>query len=117
MSNTLTLPCEVGEVSDGYHTFNELYRHRHSLFLALMKTSPARSWISELHYDGGKYDAWFVAGMDLPTGQVTYHLPITFWLMATRTGAEVRERAPQWDGHTAVDVENRIQDWITGNHP
>lgn len=113
MSNTLTLPYEVGEVSDGYHTFNELYRHRNTMFLALMKTSPARSWISKLHYDGGEYDGWFIAGMKLPTGDVTYHMPNSFWYLAIKTGAEVRERAPQWDGHTSADVEKRIQQWIT----
>src|SRR5690606_29034569 len=26
-------PMSIGQVSDGYHTFNELYEHRHMLFM------------------------------------------------------------------------------------
>lgn len=108
---TLTLPCEVGEVSDGFHTFNELYRHRNTLFLALMKTMPHLSWISLKHDDGSGYDDWFIAGMHLPTGDVTYHIFIGFWTAAVATGAKVLDRAPKWDGHTSADVEARIQMW------
>lgn len=32
------------EQSDGYHTFAELYEHRHALFLCLMASAPSLSW-------------------------------------------------------------------------
>lgn len=111
--NTLKLPCNVGEVSDGYHTFNELYEHRNRLFLLVMESFAYRSWISKLHSDGSKLEGWFLAGMDLRTGTITYHLPDYLWDLAVQTKAEVLERAPEWDGHTSSDVLERITKFLT----
>lgn len=103
---------DKGNISDGYHTFNELYDHRCTLFLALMKAHKGISWISSAHYDGSTMDGWFVAGMELPTGMVTYHLPSSMWSLACETGAKPLVRAPEFDGHTSADVVKRIQSWI-----
>lgn len=110
--NQLHLPCKIGEVSDGYHTFDELYEHRCTLFLALMACLPGIAWISTLHDDGTSFDGWFVAGMHLPTGDVTYHIPAGMWSIACDTGAKCLERAPKWDGHTSADVVKRVQAWL-----
>ena len=112
LMNTLKIPCKTGEISDGYHTFDELYEHRCSLFLALMKAVPEIAWISTLHDDGSAFDGWFIAGMNLATGTVTYHLPEGMWSLACETGAKPLERAPKWDGHTSADVVKRVQAWI-----
>ena len=112
LMNTLKIPCKTGEISDGYHTFDELYEHRCTLFLALMKAVPEIAWISTLHDDGSSFDGWFIAGMNLATGTVTYHLPAGMWSLACETGAKPLERAPKWDGHTSADVVKRVQTWI-----
>lgn len=109
---TLTIPCPVGQVSDGYHTFDELYEHRCALFLGLMKCNFGVSWISLLHDDGSSFDGWFIAGMNIAGGDVTYHLPIRLWELAKRTGATVMDRSPKWDGHTSNDVVNRLKSSI-----
>ena len=98
----------TGETSDGYHTFNELYEHRHALFLNLMSGIGYETWISKLHHDGTGIEGWFIAGIDLPTGTISYHLPERLWDAATFTGATVMERAPEWDGHTSDDVVSRL---------
>ncbi len=104
---------DKGEISDGYHTFNELYDHRCTLFLALMKAHPTISWFSTKHDDGSKWDGWFIAGIKAPTGDVTYHLPARMWSLACETGAAVLERGIRWDGHTPVQVVERIQAWVS----
>ena len=111
--NTIQIPCKPGEVSDGYHTFDELYEHRCTLFLALMKAHPTLSWISTKHHDGSAWDGWFVAGIKAPTGDTTYHLPAGMWSLACETGAAVLETGMWWDGHTAADVVKRIQAWVS----
>jgi hypothetical protein len=105
-------PKNMGEVSDGYHTFNELYDHRCTLFLALMASNPSISWVSKKHHDESEWNGWFIAGMDLPTGTVTYHLPDAMMEIAKATKCAILDIGKEWDGHTASDVVKRLQDWI-----
>ena len=98
---------DIGETSDGYHTFNERYEHRHALFCALASTIPDVAWKSHKHEDGSQWDGWFVAGIELPSGDsITYHLPVRLWEIFP--GLELLE-APHWDGHTSDDVVQRLK--------
>lgn len=111
MGTELRLPCDVGEVSDGFHTFNELYEHRQTLFVALANRVPTKAWKSRLHADGTMFEGpegWFIAGLHLPDGDITYHLEGRFWDLLR---VEEMERAPEWDGHTPADVVKRIKEW------
>jgi len=110
--NTTLHAAKPGTHSDGYHTFDELYQHRCTLFLALMRSNPGLSWFSSAHHDETVWEGWFIAGMTLPTGDVTYHLPTTMWDLAVKTGATLLRTGREWDGHTAADVVKRIQAWI-----
>ena len=103
---------EIDEnTSDGYHTFKELYEHRIALFIALMRSNPDISWRANVHDDGSDYPGWFIAGMKLPTGDISYHLPNERWNDLDETGITTTNKAPKWDGHTADDVVKRILEW------
>lgn len=79
---TLTQPPITGDTSDGYHTFNELYRHRAILFSVICNERPEVSWKSKRHHDGTMYDGMFIVGIDTPEGQATYHYDIDpYWDM------------------------------------
>lgn len=110
IKEALTLATEAekpkGEISDGYHTFNELYDHRHSLFCALTKSYSEKSWKSKLHSDGTMFDGWFIAGIETGEGNATYHLPISWW---ADFDIDELPNAPKWDGHTSADVIVRIR--------
>lgn len=104
----------MGEVSDGYHTFNELYDHRITLWIALCRawaghpSDDASVWRSKLHSDGSSFDGWFVLGMwKEPGEQITYHLPLSRW--DETDFAVTLECGPEFDGHTAVDALERIK--------
>lgn len=99
---------DIGENHDGYHTFNELYEHRYALFLNLLKISKYPTWKSKLHSDGTMYANQFVAGIQLPTGLITYHLPIKYWEYIKNVYE--LDNAPEWDGHTSQDVVDRLLD-------
>ena len=103
---------ELGKISDGYHTFNELYQHRCVLFACLMKSHPELSWKSKKHSDGSEWEGWFIAGMRLPTGDVTYHLPADMWELLG--SIDTLELGVVWDGHTSADVVTRLTEFAKG---
>jgi hypothetical protein len=105
----------TNNVSDGYHTFGELYDHRVAIFITLAKvlaTSPVHAavvpvWRSLLHSDGTSFDGWFVLGIHVEPGrQITYHLPVSEW--GSCWFADVFRIAPPFDGHTSADVLKRL---------
>lgn len=98
---------------DDHHSVDDLYEHRNLLFLALMAIRPDDSWISKRHYEGDACeDGWFIAGMETPYGDVSYHMPERLWDLAVLTGAAVLDQGRWWDGHMADDVLSRLCDWI-----
>jgi hypothetical protein len=100
----------LGDVSDGYHSFNELYAHRHALFLALCRAT-GMGWKSRLHPDGSGIPGWFLAGLTLPVGgDISYHLPDNAW--DTADFLVTVPRAPSWDGHTSEDVVERLSLYV-----
>lgn len=110
---------DSNKISDGYHTFSELYDHRIALWMTLCKlvaTSPAfapntRVWKTRIHSDGSSFIGWFVLGMKEEFGeQITYHLPEKCW--ESCWFAEQIDKAPEFDGHTAADVIERINVFI-----
>ena len=100
-SNTTDLTIPVGDFSDGYHTFNELYEHRTALFAILCRTYPERAWKSCFHSDGEMFDGMFIAGLETPEGTYTYHCENKYWAMFD--GVPELTRAPEWDGHEPKD--------------
>lgn len=112
INGPVSIECETGNVSDGYHSFDELYDHRCLLFLAFQALSHrnrgahSTAWKSRKHHDGSAFDGWFIAGMELANGQVSYHIPEKYWDLCH--GWEL-ETAPKWDGHTSQDVVERLR--------
>lgn len=105
-------------ISDGYHTFKELYDHRIALFITLcnfialptkrFKKAQGKQipWKSLKHSDGSEWDGWFIAGIGFEKGeQLTYHLPIQEW---DKLKVNEWEKAPEYDGHTPNDVIERL---------
>ena len=116
----------TGETSDGYHTFNELYRHRMLLNAALFAAwnredhdlvnpaapgegfDPHKSWRhsdGELAFGGG----WFIVVAQLPDGQVSYHYEAEHWDLFQ---IPEREWAATYDGHTSDDVLYRLERFL-----
>ena len=98
---------EIGEVSDGFHTFNSLYHQRLILFATLVNAFPHLAWKSHKHHDGESPfgGGWFIVGINTPEGQYTYHYEDKDWDIFR---CEELEKAPEWDGHTDKDVERLL---------
>lgn len=112
------------QVSDGYHTMDELYDHRITLFIALTRMQEQMNriarelgqgiahpvWRSKAHHPDDKpmFEGWFILGMNTEPGrQITYHLPLSRWDECE--SAQQFMHAPKWDGHTPADVLERLK--------
>lgn len=105
------------KISDGYHTFGELYEHRITLYITLcrildhnsiMKYNKPLCWKSLKDSNGIECKGWFLLGIAKGnTHQITYHLPIDKWEECN--SIETLNQAPLFDGHTSTDVLNRIK--------
>lgn len=99
------------EIKDEYHTMQELYHHRFALFIALAQSSPSIAWRSRKHADDTPmYKGYFIAGMSLPIGDISYHLPDRLWDLMKF--ADTLDKAPIWDDHDSLAVINRLFQWI-----
>lgn len=96
----------TGETSDGYHTFDELYSHRHALFAVLLYDYQVLAWKTWKTADGRTTDGWFIAGIDTPWGQISYHMPAAWWERLKHV-REI-ERNEDYDGHSSADVIERL---------
>lgn len=94
---------KTGDLSDGYHTFNELYHHRAVLFSIIVNQNRDIAWKSKKHHDGTMYDGMFIVGIDTPQGQYSYHYDIEpYWNMFE---CKELDNAPVWDGHEPKDID------------
>ena len=130
---------EVGEVSDGFHSFNELYNFR-KVYNALLfnEWGSQINKISEFHKDKNgrvheviiskkpKYDVhksirhhdgelcfgggWFVVVAVLPSGQITNHYEMKDWGLFKIP--EVEKAKYEFDGHTSQDSIERMLNLI-----
>lgn len=97
-----TFKIEGNDISDGYHTFDELYEHRCLLFvnLCLLKAKEC-AW----KYDEGIAD-WFILYWESPRGQISYHIPLKHLSAVKEMIAQGQGHI--WDGHTSKQVLERL---------
>lgn len=93
------------DVSDTHHTFGELYHGRMVMSAVICNTYSHLSWKSWLHHDGTMFDGMFICGVETPKGQYTNHYKADHWDMFDIQDVT---QAPDWDGHTAADIERLL---------
>ena len=90
------------DLTDGYHTFEELYYHRMKLTANLFNSYPKFAWKAHKHSDGEVWDGLFIVGVSIPNvGDYSYHYHVDFW---HEFNVPEREFAPEYDGHTPKDI-------------
>ncbi len=115
----------IGEFSDGYHTFNELYEARMAYNVALFN-----EWASQAEYTSSGFEilpvkhdvhksqrhhdgelcfggGWFIVVANLPSGQISNHYEMKHWDLFRVPAVEKAKY--EWDGHTSEDVINRLK--------
>lgn len=118
---------DKSQLSDGYHTFEELYEFRKVYNAALFNTwaipkidpnGHAQSLFGHIMYDVHKswrhHDGelcfgggWFIVVAILPTGQISNHYEAKDWDLFKIP--ETEKAKYEFDGHTANDVLERLK--------
>lgn len=114
-------------ISDGFHTFKELYETRLALTALLFNLKEEylqnkygmgiisredydkfKPYKSKKHSDGELCfgGGWFITGFLTELGQVSFHYEMKDWDLFN---IKEVEQAPEWDGHTTQDVINRLK--------
>ena len=114
----------INELSDGYHTYDELYEFRKMYNAVLFKEWAShegwngqitpkynvhKSWRhndGELCFGGG----WFIVSAMLPTGLISNHYKEEYWDLFQIP--EVEKALYEFDGHTPQDVLIRLKSLI-----
>ena len=108
---------DKGNISDGYHTFNELYKYR-LLYNAGMFNELAKQGLYDVHKSKRHSDGtipfgnenWFIVQAELPTGQISNHYEMKDWELFN---IPEKEKANHYDGHTPQDVAKRLRNFLT----
>ena len=117
MNKALTICLKNGQldVYDGRHSMIDLYDHRCILFIKLMRAYPGKSWRAREHHERDCVCCpkdFFLACINTPEGQVSYHLPLSMW--GKLDGIKTFDQAPKWDGHGSADSFRRLEAWDNG---
>ena len=103
---------DMGEVSDGYHTFNELYYYRMLYNAAFFNLLP-KEWVhkSKRHHTGEECfgGGWFIVMANLLTGQISNHYELKDWDLFR---VPEKELADEWDGHTPQEAAERLHKYL-----
>lgn len=93
-------------VTDGYHTFDELYHHRMVLTKIIFETYHQYAWKSWHHSDGDMFDDSFIVGVSIPgVGDYSYHYNKQYF---DYFNVPEIPMAPEYDGHMPADI-NRLE--------
>ena len=107
---------KTDDITDGYHTFDELYYQRMMLtktvaLAAINKFDEDTVYRSRLHSDGTMYKDFFIVVFNTPEGNFSYHYHIMYW--GVFDFLKELPNAEEFDGHTWKDV-TRLQSFFNG---
>lgn len=105
----------IGRISDGYHTFDELYYYR-MLYNAAFLNEYAKKYpeavVKSKRHDNGELcfgGGWFIVQANLPTGQISNHYEEKYWDLFKIPESD---RGFEFDGHNPEIASKRLEDFL-----
>lgn len=102
---------DTNNISDGSHTFRDLYYHRMILFAYICNQNPKLAWKSFRHSNGSVpfgNKNWFIVGIETPYGQVTYHYERKYW---NNFHVKALKKAKEYDNHSPWQALKILEKW------
>lgn len=102
------------EISDGYHTFTDVYNHRIMLFLLVISLLKKSNSTIKIWYANSEEIGWYIVGIDFENGKkrVSYHLPTSSKEYLDKMNVEYLDKLPEYDGCNSDCNLKRISDLI-----
>lgn len=93
-------------ISDGHHSFNDLYAHRRKLSAIIFALAGHYAWKSHQHADGTMFNGDFIVGVSIPDiGDYSYHYKNQYW---DEFQVPEVKTAPPYDGHRPEDIDRLL---------
>jgi len=109
-----SMGIEDKKISDGYHTFEELYEYRkaYNALFANLAVDKFKVEKTKNHYDGEPCfgGTHFKVYFQLPTGEVSNHYKLEDWDLFDVP--EVEKATIEYDGHTPAEALQRMLDYL-----
>lgn len=100
------------DMSDGYHTFDELYEHRILLYLLWLVEEKGGGQNRDVYWVKDHFPDWDLVATNVGTQQISYHVPISYRDVLQKHFVQRDTLDHVWDGHTSADVADRMRDRI-----
>jgi len=111
--NEKNIGFKAEEISDGYHTFKELYDFR-KMYNATLFNEWSKLGLYDVHKSIKHFEGdlcfgggWFIVSAKLPTGQISNHYKLDDWDYFKIPATDKCKH--KFDGHTSEDVLNRLK--------
>ena len=108
----IMLNGKADQISDGNHTFEELYYHRALLSALVCKDKFRNPWKSRKQDTGDMPEGFFLIGFNTPMGEVRYHFENKYWDLFDIPELPV---AGPWDGSDQYTCARRMRDELENN--
>ena len=102
------------EVSDGYHTFTDLYNHRIGLFLLVISLLKKSNKEIKIWYADSEEINWYIVGIDFEDDKkiISYHVPNNVKEYLDKMNVEYLDKLPPFDGCDSNCNLKRIYEMI-----
>lgn len=102
-----------GDMSDGYHTFDELYEHRCLLFLLWLVEEQLLCKRLEVacrvvYYQLEHYEGWDLVQTYVDNKQISYHVPAKYRHVLVSNFVEDKKLTEKFDGHSSKTTVSRM---------
>lgn len=98
-----------GDMSDGHHTFDELYEHRCLLFLTWLVEIRELGAVRQVFFLKDHFPGWDLVSTTVGIAPISYHVPAKYREVLEKHFKEYCDLEKFYDGHTSADVLHRLE--------
>lgn len=100
---------DVNKISNGVHTYRELYDYCVGFFGIICNMNREVSWKSKVHSNGTIKDGYFIVGTETAEGQVTFECELCYWDSFDVIELEMAPKCGSDNSKQAIKALNKVK--------